>query len=94
MLALLEAPESGPAAFADGELEAVFASRFRQFVTEPTARDAYGRLFAGLGISTAIALVILAAGGLLGWLNAIARNEAHTLLRKASPPQPAPGARL
>ena len=27
-----------------------------------------------------------ARGGLFGWLNAIARNEAHTLLRKASPP--------
>ena len=29
-----------------------------------------------------------ARGGLFGWLNAIARNEAHTLLRKASPPGP------
>jgi RNA polymerase sigma-70 factor (ECF subfamily) len=27
-----------------------------------------------------------ARGRLFGWLNAIARNEAHTLLRKASPP--------
>jgi protein-tyrosine phosphatase len=57
MLALLEAPESGPGAFADGELEAVFASRFRQFVTEPTARDAYGRLFAGLADPTRVPAV-------------------------------------
>jgi protein-tyrosine phosphatase len=73
LLAQLDSPASGRAAFGDGRAEAMFRANYRGFVRDAPARAAYGRLFAGLADRSRLPAIVHCTTGKdrTGWAAAV-----------------------